>query len=183
MLNTAKFLLTVIVAGFFTACQQQPQSTEQVLADEAQRKEVMQTIADNHEMMMEMMDVMMNSEHGKMMMSGNKDMMGMMMGDKEKMMGMMKEKPEMMHGMMQYMMQMCKSDSSQCDHMAQMMSDHHGMMKSMMGMMHEKGMMNDECYKSCMGKMGGMMGKGIMGDPSQKMGMDKSNNNNHSSHH
>ena len=181
MKHTIKIAVLIMITGFFTACQQ-PQSADKILADETQRNAVMQTIADDHEMMMEMMDVMMHSEHGKMMMSGNKEMMGMMMGDREKMMGMMKEHPDMMHGMMQNMMQMCREDSSQCDHIAQMMSSHHGMMKNMMGMMHQKGMMNDECYKSCMSKMGGM-GKGMMGDPSQKMGMDKSNNNNHSSHH
>jgi len=51
--------------------------------------------------------------------------------------------------------------------------------------MHQKGMMNDQCYQSCMGKMGDMMksgmmhGKGKMGD----MNNNASNNNDHSSHH
>ncbi len=97
MKNYIKIVILLMITGFFTACQQ-PQSCEQALADETQRKEVMQTIANNHEMMTEMMDIMMSSEHGKNMMTGNKDMMGMMMGDQQMMKGMM----DMMHqkGMM-----------------------------------------------------------------------------------
>lgn len=127
MNNTIKIAILLIMTGFFTACQQ-PQSAEQVLSDETQRKEAMQTIANNHEMMMEMMDVMMNSEHGTMMMSDNKEMMGMMMDNQQMMQDMVKGNP--------------------------------GMMKGMMDMMHQKGMMNDECYKNGMN----MMGKGMLKD-------------------
>ena len=68
MRNTIKIATLLMISGFFTACQQ-PQNTEQVLADEPQRKEVMQTIVNNKEMMTEMVDMMMNNEQGKMMMS------------------------------------------------------------------------------------------------------------------
>jgi hypothetical protein len=158
MKNTIKIATLLMITGLFTACQQ-PQSTEQVLADEPQRKEVMQAIVNNQEMMTEMADMMMNNEQGKMMMSGNKEMMSMMMGNQQMMQDMVKENPGIMQNMMQNMMQMCQNDSSQCNQMAEMMSGNHAMMQSMMGMMHQKGMMNEESYKNGMN----MMGKGMMG--------------------
>jgi hypothetical protein len=157
MKNTIKIATLLMITGFFTACQQ-PRSTEQVLAEEPQRKEVMQTIVNNPEMMTEMVDMMMNNEQGKMMMSGNKDMMGMLMGNQQMMQDMVKENPDIMQNMMQNMMQMCQNDSSQCNQIAEMMSGNPAMMQSMMGMMHQKGMMNDEAYKNGMN----MMGKGMM---------------------
>lgn len=165
MRNTIKIATLLIITGFFTACQQ-PQSTEQVLADENQRKEVMQTIANNQEMMTEMVAMMMNNEQGKMMMAGNKEMMGVMMGNQQMMHDMVKENPGIMQNMMQNMMQICQNDSTQCNQMAEIMSDNPAMMQSMMGTMHQKGMMNDESYKNGMN----MMGKGMMG----KMGNDQS---------
>ena len=156
MKNTIKIATLLMIAGFFTACQQ-PQSCEQVLADEPQRKEVMQTIANNQEMTTEMVDMMMNNEQGQMMMSGNREMMGMIMGNQQMMQEMVKENPGMMQNMMQNMMQMCQNDSAQCKQMAEMMSGNPAMMQSMMGMMHQKGMMNEESYKNGMN----MMGKGM----------------------
>ena len=153
MKSTAKIATLLMITGFFTACQQ-PRSIEQVLADEPQRKEVMQTIVNNQDMMTEMVDMMMNNEQGKMMMSGKKEMMGMMMGNQQMMQDMLKENPDIMQKMMQNMMQMCQDDSSQCNQMAEMMSGNHAMMQSMMGMMHQKGMMNDESYKNSMDMMG-----------------------------
>ena len=128
MKNTIKIVILLMMTGLFTACQE-PQSTEEVLADETQRKEVMQTIVNNDEMMMEMMGVMMNSKDGKMMLSRNKEMMGMMMDNQQMMKDMSKANPDMMQGMMQ----------------------------NMMDMMHQKGMMDDECYENGMN----MIKKGI----------------------
>jgi len=163
MKNTIKIATLLMITGFFAACQQ-PRSIEQALADEPQRKEVMQTIVNNQEMMTEMVGMMMNNEQGKMMISGNKEMMGMMMGNQQMMQDMVKESPGIMQNMMQNMMQMCQNDSSQCNQMAEMMSGNHAMMQSMMGMMHQKGMMNDESYKNGMNMIGkSMMGKDVHG--------------------
>lgn len=126
MKNTIKIALLLMITGFFMACQQ-PKTTEQVLADNSQRKEVMQTIVNNDKMMTEMTQMMMTNGQGQMMMSGNKEMMGMMIDNQQMMQDMVKENPDMMQGMMD--------------------------------MMHQKGMMNDECYKNGMD----MMGKGMMG--------------------
>ncbi len=158
MKNTIKIAVLLMIAGFFTACEQ-PQNTSQDLADQNRRIEVMQTIANDQGMTMEMLALMMNSEDGKRIMSGNKEMMGMMIGDQKLMQDMMREDPGMMKGMMQNMMQMCQNDSTQCSQMVDMMSGSHAMMKSMLGMMHQKGMMNQESYKNGMN----MMGKGMMG--------------------
>lgn len=164
MKNTIKTVVLLMFAGFFTACQES-QTTEQVLADEAQRQEIMQTIVNKHDMMMEMMGMMMNGQYSKMMMSGNKEMMGMMMGDQQIMQDMMKETPGMMEGMMQNMMEMCQNDSAQSDYMIEMMYGNHMMMQGMMDKMHQNGMMNEECYQDGMNNMGaGMMsGNGMSG--------------------
>lgn len=153
MKNTTKIATLLMLTGFFTACQQ-PKNIEEVLADEPQRKEVMHTIVNNQDMMKEMVDMMMNNEQGKMMISGKKEMMGMMMGNQQMMQDMVKDNPEVMEKMMQNMMQMCQEDSSKCNQMAEMMSGNHEMMKSMTGMMHQKGMINDESYKNSMNMLG-----------------------------
>lgn len=159
MRNTIKIATLLLITGFFTACQQ-PGNTDQVLADEQQRREVMQNIVNNPEMMTEMVDMMMNNEQGKMMMSGNKDMIGMMMGNQQTMWDMMNENPAMMQNIIQNMMQMCQNDSAQCNQMADMMSGNPAMMQSMMNVVHQKGVMNEESYKSGMNMMGnGMHGQ------------------------
>ena len=140
MKTTIKFTtVTLAAALILTACQEQ--SADKILSNETKRKEIMQTIANDQEMMMEMMKVVMESEHG-MMMSGNKEMMNMM-----------HKNPEMMQGMMQHMMRMAQSDSTMRNKMTGMMTHNEDMMQSMMQMMNEKGMISDSCMQASMNMM------------------------------
>ncbi|MDZ7846527.1 MAG: hypothetical protein U5L96_07045 [Owenweeksia sp.] len=118
-------VFTAVTAVFLTACNQQP-STEAVLENEEQRQELMTAIAEDHDLMMEMHQTMMQSEHGKMMMQGDEDMMKMMMKNQGMMKDMMMKNPEMGLQMMQNMMQ---SDTSMSHQMMGMMMKNKGMMK------------------------------------------------------
>lgn len=139
-----------------TSCGQQ-ENVSELLSDQETRDQVFTKITDNHEMMTAFMEKMMNSNHAKMMMQGNKDMMGMMMKDGG-MMQMMKDNPDMMHNMMSGMMKDGK------------------IMGHMMQMMNQEGMMSDEAMRSCM-KM--MADKGMdMGDMK-----DMKKDGNHGSQH
>ncbi len=135
--NMKNWLFFLVVPIALLGCNTTP-SAEQLLQDEAMRKELFSTIAGNHEMMMEFMNVMIQNEHAMSMMQGNKQMMQHMMGGKgmQHMMGMMKENASMMQGMMQHMM----NDPQ--------------MMRHMMQMMHQKGMMSQECMQQMMQQMG-----------------------------
>ena len=153
-----------ITTLMLTACNQ-PKSSAQVLEDETQRREIMQTIANDEEMMMDMTDIMMKSENAKMMLMKNQDMMSMMMGNR----GMMQNNPGMMRGMMGNMMQMAQTDSVMRNNMAGMMASHRALMQSMMQTMREKGIMSPECMKANMQNLDkmkmdekGMMDNGMM---------------------
>jgi len=134
MKNTTKVATLLMITGFFTACQQSLCS-RQIVADQSQREEVMRTIVSNQDMMTEMVDMMINNEQGKKMMRSEHMMQAMV-----------NENP----GMMQKMMRMCQNDSVKCNQMAEMMSGNKEMMQSMMGMMHQKGLMNDESFTNSM---------------------------------
>ena len=178
-------MLTASAAILLTACNQQP-STEAVLKNEEQRHEIMEAIAEDHKLMMEMHQTMMESDHGRMMMQGYENMMKMMMENHGMMKDMMMKNPEMRQQMMQNMMQMMQQDSAMQNRMTNMMTGHKGMMKGMMKKMHEKGMMSEDCMQSCMKNMEGM-------DMQHSNGMDgmmddqgkdkKPMNEEHSDHH
>lgn len=125
-----------------SACNQ-PKNTSKLLEDETQRYEIMESIANNKEMMMEMSEIIMKNENAKMMLMENQDLMSMMMGNRP----MMRRNPGMMQGMMGNMMQMAQTDSVMRKNMTGMMAGHRAMMQSMMQTMKEKGIMTPECMK------------------------------------
>lgn len=125
-----------------SACNQ-PKNTAQLLEDETKRYEIMETIAKDKDMMMEMSEIMMRSENAKIMMMENQELMSMMMGNRP----MMRRNPGMMKGMMGNMMQMAQTDSVMRKNMTGMMAGHRAMMQSMMQTMKEKGIMTPECMK------------------------------------
>jgi hypothetical protein len=55
----------VAITSLVASCSYQDGAS--ILANNNLRKEIMNSIAGNHEMSMEMMDAMMNNEYGKMM--------------------------------------------------------------------------------------------------------------------
>ena len=128
-----------------------------LLQNQDTRNQIFTKIADDHELMTAFMEKMMSSNHAKMMMQGNKNMMGMMMNDVG-MMQIMKDNPYMMHTTMSHMMK----DGQ--------------MMAHMMQMMKQEGIMSEEAMQSCM-KM--------MADKGMDMGgmKDMKKDGNHESHH
>jgi len=150
------FFVAIVSALLLTIGCNSAGNIDKLLENQITRQEVFDKITTDHEMMTQLMESMMNSEHSKMMMKEHEGMKDMMMGDGE-MMNMMKDKPDMMHGMM-----------------SEMMKDEK-MMGHMMQMMNKEGMMSDDCMQSCM-KM--------MGDKGMDMGKmeEASNSDNHESH-
>lgn len=99
-----------------------------MLENSETRSGIFDAITNNHEYMTELMTNMHNSEHAMEMMQG--EGMQMMMKDSMMMKNMMDDQP-VMHAMMDRMM---KSPET---------------MNSMMQMMHENGMMSEDCMESC----------------------------------
>ena len=100
----------------------------QVLSDPASRKAMMDSIANDSSMCKDMMNTMMNSKNGKMI----------MMHQHSAMMKTMKDDPNMMKGMMTNMMEMCKNDTTMMCDMCQKMMDNPKMMDMMHKMKGEK---------------------------------------------
>ena len=118
----------LLLAGLFllVACS----SPEQVLQNEQSRQQLYESIASDREMMQEFMNVAMSDQHAPMMHD-------MMMADSTRMMHMMQNQPQMRQFMMSGMMR----DSQ--------------MMGHMMEMMHQQGMMADECWQAFQQRMHG----------------------------
>jgi len=136
MKTLVKITVVVAITSLVASCSQQDAAS--ILANNNLRKDIMTSIAGNHEMSMEMMDAMINNEHGKMMMQGNTKMMNMMMGNQEMMQSMMKENPELMHNMMDAMMNATDGDSTNMMYMYHEIKDHPKMMGMMQNMMQGK---------------------------------------------
>ena len=104
-----------------------------MLENSETRKEVMSSIAGNHNYMNEMMKNMKNNDHAMQMMQGNQMIMGHMMQG---------------NGMQKIM-----KDSMMMKNMMQNMMKDGKMMGNMMQMMHKNGMMSEDCMLSCMKMM------------------------------
>ena len=130
-----KSILLFLVVGMLTmySCNQKP-DVNKMLENQETKNEIFNAITENHDYMMGFMETMQNSEHAIQMMQENKMMKGkrmqMMMSDSTMMKNMMGNKNIMMNMMRQMM-----TDTTQ--------------MNTMMQMMHQKGMMSNECMQSC----------------------------------
>ena len=137
IMKKLNILWSVIGLLTLVSCNQKP-DVNKMLENQETKTEIFNAIVDNHDYMMGFMETMQNSDQAMQMMQYDKMMKGkrmqMMMKDSTMMKSMMGNK-NMMHNMMQHMM----TDSTQ--------------MNSMMQMMHQKGMMSNECMSSYMKKM------------------------------
>ena len=113
------------------------QSTQKLLSKTDSKNEIMTTIANDKDMAKEMIQVLMESKTGKMMMQEN-EKMKMMMEKKKMMKMMMKDNPGMMQDMMTEMMDMSKGDSTMMSGMCKSMMENKEMMEMMQKMMGEK---------------------------------------------
>jgi len=130
MRTPQKYLWLIALITLFAACQ----SPKQVLSKSDSRMKIMANIAGDHEMAKEMLDAIMNGEHGKMLMH---ERMKTMMENKSMMTKMMKDDPEMKKQMMSGVMETVKADTSMMSQMCKSMMNNPEMME-MMQKMKEK---------------------------------------------
>jgi len=154
------FLFLIALSALFASCQ----SPNQVLSKSDSRTKIMNNIASDREMSKEMMDAIMDGEHGKMLMH---ERTKTMMEDKNMMKKMMKDDPEMKKRMMSGMMDTVESDTSMMSQMSKSMMNNPKMKKRMMStmmenaktdtaamvQMHTSMMNNPETKKRMMSKM------------------------------
>ena len=141
MRTPQKYLWLIALIALFASCQ----SPKQVLSKSDSRTKIITNIASDHEMSKEMMDAIMQGDHGKMLMH---ERMKTMMADKSMMMKMMKDDPEMTNRMMSGMMETVKADTSMMAGMCKSMMDNPEMMEMMQKMKEkDKGMKMKEMNK------------------------------------
>ena len=133
MKTLKKITLLIALIALFASCQSNT-DVNKILANQDTKKAIMNTIANDSNLSVDMMEVMMNNENSKMMMMGNEKMTMMMMENHGTMMKMMKENPAMMQSMMTGMMEICKGDSTMMSSMCKTMMEN----PQMMDMMHKK---------------------------------------------
>ncbi|MAO42655.1 hypothetical protein [Leeuwenhoekiella sp.] len=155
-MKTLLIVLSAIGLLSLNSCKQETDPLA-LMENPETRTEVFNAITKNHNYMTEFMESMHGNQHVMQMMQGNKKMMGTMMQGEG--MQMMMKDSTMMHSMMNGMMNDGK------------------MMGTMMKMMHEKGMMSEDCMESCKNMMG------EKGMDMQGMNMDSSIKEDHNDHH
>ena len=133
--------LVITLITLFSSCQTST-DIKQVLAKQETRREIMDTIANNSNMSKEMIETMMNSKNGKIMIQGNGKMMGMMLENKGSMIKMMKENPAMIQSMMSNMLEACKSDTSLMSSMFKTLTGNEQMMGLIQNMTGGNSVMN-----------------------------------------
>jgi len=133
MKTLKKITLLIALIALFASCQSNT-DVNKILANQDTKKAIMDTIANDSNLSVDMMEVMMNNENSKMMMMGNEKMTMMMMENHGTMMKMMKDNPAMMQSMMTGMMEICKGDSTMMSSMCKTMMEN----PQMMDMMHKK---------------------------------------------
>ena len=133
MKTLQKITLIIALVALLASCQTGT-DVNKILSNQDTKKAIIDTIANDSNLSIEMMEAMMNNENSKMMMMGNEKMTMMMMEDHASMMKMMKDNPHMMQGMMTGMMETCKGDSAMMSSMCTIMMEN----PEMMEMMHKK---------------------------------------------
>ena len=138
MKSLKKIALAFALITLFSSCQSGT-DVKQILSNQDTRKDIMNSIAADHSMSVEMMAAMMNNEHGKMMMHEHGMMM---MKDHSMMQNMMKSDPGMMKDMMNDMLESCKNDTTMMTEMCRTMMGNKPMMDMMNKMNGENMDMN-----------------------------------------
>lgn len=131
IMKTLKVIPVLMLMVIITGCTGKAQNTAEILKDGQRREEIMVAISNDHDMMNEMMDHMMKSDHAMQMIEGHQGMMRKMMGNRQMMMNMMEKDTVMAKMMMDNMMDMMEKDSTMSNMMGGMMMRN----KHMMGMM------------------------------------------------
>src|SRR5665647_534138 len=149
MKTVQKITLFIALIALFASCQPSTDVTK-ILSNQDTKKAIMDIIANDSNLSVEMMETMMDSENSIMMMRGNEKMTSMMMQNQGIMMKMMQNNPAMMQSMMNGMMETFKGDTAMMSSMSSFMLKNPQMMNmihknmgadfGMKGMNHMEGM-------------------------------------------
>lgn len=160
-MKTQVIILAAIGLFSLNSCMQETNPLA-LMATHESRNELYNAIAQNDSYMTEFMANLQNEENAMKMMQDNNKIIG-----------------AMKHG---ENMQMTMQDSTAMHAMMATMMNDGKMMGTMMKMMHEKGIMSENCMESCKN----MMGEKGMNLPAGKAGMQNMNNptkEDHNEHH
>lgn len=134
MKTYSTFTFLICILGLLASCQSK-QTTDQCLADDSQRAEILTAVAHHPAYMSEMMQQMMTNDSGRHAMAEsmmkNPDMKPMMM---DQMMSMCASDSAMCKMMMGKTMDMCDADPASCKMMMGSMESRPNVKKAMKGM-------------------------------------------------
>lgn len=125
----------MVFIGTMVGCQ--VPSAEKVLAEPAQRQEVMQSIASDGELAAQMIDTMLNHQESRSLMAGNERMIKLMLEDQQTMSQVMMDNPELRNNMMNTLMNNREMMSNMSMQASMGMMEEGGMMMEQDSMMHE----------------------------------------------
>jgi hypothetical protein len=130
-----KIIFAIVLIIMFSSCNS-GNDAEQILSNPETKMQIMLTIADDSELMKEILNVMKKNPNSKLMLH---DQAMFTMKDHNMMYNLMKEDPGMMDSMMTDMMKSCKNDSTMMASMCKSMMEDKQMM-DMMKKMEEENM-------------------------------------------
>jgi len=161
MKTLKKINFAFVLFTLFSSCQNSGDVT-QILSNPESRKTIMDSIANNNEMSLEMMETIWNSKNGRTMMQGNSKMMGRFLGSHEGMMNLIRNNPEMMQNLISDMMDASSIDSSMLSSIYNTMMRNPQMMERMKMMHGSNGNMSklDRLNNGGMNN-GGMINRGM----------------------
>jgi len=128
-------IFAVVMLGF-TACNQQS-NVKDLLSNPETRNEIYSTITNNHQMMMEFMDIAKDSKHAMMMIQEDEFFESEMMNMEN-----MKKTADMF-----------MQDSLACDHLTDNMMGNREVMNMILRKMHKQGMMDKNSMQESMKKV------------------------------
>jgi hypothetical protein len=137
-----RITLLIALIALFSSCQSST-DVSKILANQDTKNAIMDTIANDSNLSVEMMDAIMNSENSNAIM-GNEKMTTMMMQNQGTMLKMMQNNPAMMQSMMHGMMETFKGDTAMMSSMSSIISKYPQMMDMINKNMSSKGMNNME---------------------------------------
>jgi len=145
MKTLQKITLYIAIVALFASCQTGT-DVNKILSNQDTKMAIMDTIANDSNLSVEMMETMMNRENSKMMMMRNDKMAMIMMQNQGSMLKMMQNNPAMMQSMMNGMIETCYRDSAIMSSMCSTIINNPQMMdminKNAGGNMNLKGMNN-----------------------------------------
>ncbi len=142
MKTLKKITLLIALIALFTSCQSKT-DVNKILANQGTKEAIMDSIANDTNLSVEMMGAMMNSENSNMM-KKNEKMTTLMMQNQGAMLKMMQNNPAIMQSMMNGMMDTFKGDTAMMSYMSSTIMNNPQMMDMIHKNRNTKGMNNME---------------------------------------